>query len=106
MTDSQSGEDVRVVRNDAASRYELWLGETRAGIATYRETDTSVTFIHTIVDDAFSGRGLGSRLAAFVLSDTVDRGKRIVPRCPFLREYLRGHHEFDEYVDLPAPVSP
>ena len=106
MTDSQSDESPRLTRNDARSRYEIWLGDTRAGMATYRETDSSVTFIHTIVDEAFGGRGLGSRLAEFAVKDTVDRGKRIVPRCPFIREFLRGHSEYDEHVDQPARVSP
>lgn len=106
MTESSSDESPRVVRNDARSRYEVWVGDTRAGVATYRENDQSVTFIHTIVDEAFGGRGLGSALAAFALQDTVDRGKRIIPRCPFIREYLRGHHEFDAFVDEPARVAP
>jgi predicted GNAT family acetyltransferase len=106
MTNSETDDSPRLVRNDAGSRYEIWIGETRAGVATYRETESSVTFIHTIVDEAFGGRGLGSTLAAFALQDTVDRGKRIVPRCPFIREYLRGHHEFDDVVDQPARVAP
>ena len=106
MTDRQSGEDLRLLRNDARSRYEAWLGDTRAGIATYRESDAGVTFIHTIVEGAFGGRGVGSRLAEFALSDAVSRGKRIIPKCPFIRAYLADHHEFDEYVEHPDLVSP
>lgn len=106
MTDSHSEGDLRLLRNDARQRYEAWIGDTRAGVATYGETDTSTTFIHTIVDEAFGGRGIGSRLAAFALQDTVDRGKRIVARCPFIRAYLAEHPEFDEHVDLPKLVSP
>lgn len=106
MTESHSEEDLRLLRNDARLRYEAWLGDTRAGVATYRETEASATFIHTIVDEAFGGRGIGSQLAAFALQDTVDRGKRIVPRCPFIRAYLAEHPEFDEHVDSPKLVSP
>lgn len=99
-----AGQEPRLLRNDAERRYEIWLDETLAGVATFRESDTQVTFIHTIVDKAFGGRGLGSTLAAFALQDTVDRGKRIVPMCPFIRDYLEDHHEFDDHVDLPKPV--
>ncbi|MBG6238856.1 putative GNAT family acetyltransferase [Mycetocola sp. CAN_C7] len=99
MTDSAVSDEPRLVRNEPESRYEVWVGETRAGIATYRESDSRVTFVHTIVDKAFGGHGLGSRLAAFALEDTVSRGKRIVPRCPFIREYLQSHHEFDDHID-------
>ena len=106
MTDSHTEGELRLLRNDARQRYEAWLGDTRAGVATYRETDSTATFIHTIVDEAFGGRGIGSQLAAFALQDAVDRGKRIVPRCPFIRAYLAEHPEFAEHVDMPKPVSP
>lgn len=97
-------QEPRLLRNDAGGRYEIWLADTLVGVATFRESDTQVTFIHTIVDEAFGGRGFGSQLAAFALQDTVDRGKRIVPRCPFIREYLESHHELDEHLDSPNPV--
>ncbi|MET1051490.1 MAG: GNAT family N-acetyltransferase [Mycetocola sp.] len=106
MTDSEQNDEPRLVRNDAEARYEVWVGDTRAGIATYRESDARITFVHTIVDKAFGGRGLGSLLAGFALKDAVARGKRIVPRCPFIREYLQSHHEFDAYIDLPERQRP
>lgn len=102
--DTSNAQDVRLLRDDAGQRYEIWLGDARAGVATYRENDVRVTFLHTIVDEAFGGRGFGSRLARFALQDTVDRNKRIVPVCPFIAEYLQSHHEFDEHIDLPRSV--
>jgi predicted GNAT family acetyltransferase len=101
MSDISTEQEPRLLRNAARNRYEIWLGESRAGVATFRESDTHVTFLHTIVEDAFEGRGLGSRLAAFALKDTVERGKRIVPVCPFIAEYLATHHDFGEQVDTP-----
>ncbi|SFN70440.1 GNAT family N-acetyltransferase [Mycetocola miduiensis] len=100
-----SNAQVRLLRNDAGHRYEIWVGDALAGVATYRESHDRVTFLHTIVDEAFGGRGFGSRLAAFALQDTVDRGKRIVPVCPFIAEYLQSHHEFDEHIDLPKAAQ-
>jgi predicted GNAT family acetyltransferase len=104
MTGTTAEREPRLLRNADERRYEIWLGEVRAGVATYRETDTQVTFVHTVVDDAFGGRGLGSKLAAHALQDTADRGKRIVPVCPFISEYLETHHEFDDHVDTPKWV--
>jgi predicted GNAT family acetyltransferase len=102
--DTPVDQEPRLLRNAAERRFEIWLGDGRAGVATFRETDDHVTFLHTIVDEAFGGRGLGSTLAAFALQDTVERGKRIVPICPFIGEYLESHREFDEHVDLPKRV--
>jgi predicted GNAT family acetyltransferase len=104
MTDTSAQQESRLLRNAAERRYEIWLGNTRAGVATFRETDTHVTFLHTIVDEGFGGRGLGSKLAAYALHDAVDRGKRIVPICPFIAAYVEDNHEFDEHLDLPKPV--
>jgi predicted GNAT family acetyltransferase len=105
MTETTAEQAPQLVRNLAERRYEIWLDATLAGVATFRETDTHVTFVHTVVDEAFGGRGLGSRLAAFALQDVVDRGKRIVPRCPFISQYLDTHHEFDDQVDAPKRVG-
>ncbi len=106
MTENDPNDDLRLLRNEAASRFEVWLGETRAGFSEYDESDSHVTFIHTVIDDAFGGRGLGGQLVEFALRDVIGRGKRVVPRCSFFRGYLRKHHGFDEHVDLPVSRTP
>ena len=103
MTDTSADREPRLLRNVSDRRYEIWLGDSRAGVATFRESDTRVTFLHTVVDTAFEGRGIGSLLAAFALQDTVDRGKRIVPLCPFIAAYVDDHDEFVDHVDTPVP---
>jgi uncharacterized protein len=92
--------DLRVVDNPQASRYELWLGATRAGVIKYRSRPGAVLLVHTEVDPAFEGRGLGAKLVAGALDDVRRRGLRIVPLCPFVRSYLERH---PEDADLIAP---
>ena len=94
--------ELTITDNRAASRYEVALGGQRAGYSTYEEEPGRVTFIHTVVRPTFEGRGIGSRLAKFALDDVRSRGLRIVPVCPFVRAYLRGHSEYDSIVDYPA----
>ena len=103
MTD----DGVRITRNDDANRYEMFLGSELAGFAEYRlRPDSRIVFIHTVVDPTFKGRGLGSRLAQFVLDDAVARGERIVPRCPFIAAYLRSHPEYEASVEWPVDAAP
>ncbi|HEU4425454.1 MAG TPA: GNAT family N-acetyltransferase [Pilimelia sp.] len=90
--------DSRVVDNPHARRYELWLGETRAGVIEYRMAPGTIQLIHTEVDPAFAGQGLGGRLVAGALDDIRARGLKLVPRCPFVRAYLRRHPEHDDLV--------
>jgi uncharacterized protein len=83
--------EPRVTDNPRASRYELWLGTTRAGFIQYRAEPGRVVLIHTEVDPALAGQGLGERLVAGALADLRAHGLTLVPLCPFVRAYLRRH---------------
>lgn len=86
------------VRDDPqASRFEVWVGDQRAGIAAYRHDGDTYTFTHTEVDDRFEGQGLGSVLARGTLDAMHAQGASVLPLCPFLRRYIERH---DEYLDL------
>lgn len=55
-------------------------------------------FIHTEIDGAFSGKGLGTALAESAIEDAIGRGRVIRPLCPFIKAYLEKHAEFDAHV--------
>jgi uncharacterized protein len=97
--------DVRVTDNPEEQRYELWLGTTRAGFIQYRTEPGTIVLVHTEVEPAFEGQGLGARLVAGTLDDLRARGLTLVASCPFVRAYLRHHRE---YADLVAggPAAP
>ena len=83
-----------VVRNDeAASRYEIVVGDELAGFSEYQLGDGTITFVHTVVDSAYEGQGLGSKLAKGALTDAKERGLRISSRCSFISGYLERHPE-------------
>ena len=97
-------DDPRLVDNRAEDRYELWVGNERAGTLEYSTLPEAVVLIHTEVDPAFEGKGLGSRFVHDVLADIRSRGLKVVPRCSFVRSYLRRHP--DEADVLPgAPTD-
>jgi predicted GNAT family acetyltransferase len=92
-------EEPRVVDDPEQSRYELWVGSTRAGLIQYLpEEEDTVLLVHTEVDPAFEGQGLGERLVADALDDLRARGLKLVPLCPFVRAYLRHHPEQADLV--------
>lgn len=96
-------EESKVVRNAEDSRYEVWSGGRLAGFAAYTERGDKLTvFTHTEIDDAFAGQGLGKVLARGALDDAVERGRVIVPRCPFIAAYLRKNTGYEEHVRWPA----
>ena len=91
----------KVTNNTARSRYELVVEGEVAFIDHVREGD-AVAFIHTEVPEAMAGKGIGSKLVRGALDDACDRGLKVVPRCPFVREYIERH---PEYQDMALPVS-
>jgi uncharacterized protein len=97
--------EARVVDNPDQLRYELWLGQTRAGFLAYRREPGTVVLIHTEVDPAVEGRGLGSRLVAGALADLRSRRLKVVPLCPFVADYLRRHPEQQDLVVRDSAVS-
>ena len=84
--------------NRAELRYELVRGGEVLGFLLYRIEPDAVVLVHTDVDPANEGQGLGSVLAKGALDDLRERGVRAVPLCPFVRAYIRRHPEY-------APVS-
>jgi hypothetical protein len=88
-----------MVRDDAgAQRFELVVGDTVPGFATYRVRDGAYVVLHTEIDPAYRGQGLGLRLARGTLDLLRGRGQQIVPVCPFFVSYLRKHPEDADLV--------
>jgi uncharacterized protein len=93
---------TEVTDNIAQGRYELHVDGELAGIETYRIYHDTITFLHTEVADAFTGRGLASHLIRYVLDDARTRGLQVVPRCPLVAAYIEHH---PEYGDLVVPAA-
>ena len=83
--------EPRVVHNPELQRYELYVGDDLAGQIAYSRRNGAVTLIHTEVDPAFKGQGLGDAIVAAALADLDKRGVRVIPVCPFVRSYLERH---------------
>ena len=69
-----------------------------AGYLFYRAREGELILIHTEVDEAFEGQGIGSGLVSGALEDIRARGLRIVPICPFVKAYLQRHPEHADLI--------
>jgi predicted GNAT family acetyltransferase len=93
------GAEIRISDNPEKHRYEAWVGPDVRGFIDYHVQPGLVTILHTEVDTAAEGQGVGSRLAAGALDDIRSRGLSVLVVCPFVRTYIRRH---PEYADLVA----
>ena len=90
--------EFRVADNPERKRYEVYVGTELAGFTDYHVQPGLVTLLHTEIEPAFEGQGVGSRFVAGVLDDVRSRGVRVLPICPFVRAFLRKNPEYDDLV--------
>ena len=89
--------------NPDLTRYEVF-DDRRAGrLLGVPALRRAIALTHTEVDDRFEGRGLGSALARGVLDEARRDGLAVLPYCPFMAGYIRGHP--DDYLEL-VPDGP
>lgn len=95
-----------VVRDDPQElRYEAIRDGRLVGVIRYRIEPGVVVLVHTEVDEAVEGTGVGSQLVRGALADLRARGLRVVPLCPFVAAYLRRHPEDADLVGT-DPATP
>lgn len=99
MASADSHNDV-VVRDDPDNhRYIVEADGELAGFTVYHVRGGRHLFVHTEIDSAYEGRGLGSALARGALDDLKAKGASIVPICPFIAGWIDRHPDYDALVD-------
>jgi uncharacterized protein len=89
---------VRVRDNPEEQRYEAVADGKLAGFADYRAQPGLIAFVHTEVDVAFEGHGVGSTLIREALEDARRQGFGVLPFCPFVKAFIAEHREFVDLV--------
>ncbi len=88
-----------VVRdNPEQQRYEALVGQAVAAFVDYRVLRQRVVLVHTEVERAYTGRGVGRRLAQGVLDDIRARGLQVTPVCPFIAAFIQRHPAYADLV--------
>ncbi|MFJ1751719.1 GNAT family N-acetyltransferase [Kitasatospora sp. NPDC088134] len=92
--------EPQVVDNAEENRFEIRTEAGLAGFAEYqlRDGGSTVAFVHTVIDPAFEGQGLGGKLARAALDTVRARGGSVLPYCPFIRGWIAKHPEYTDLV--------
>jgi predicted GNAT family acetyltransferase len=89
--------EVEVRDNPDDSRFEAYVDGALAGFSVYVVSHGTLNFVHTEVDDAYEGQGIGSVLVRQSLDQLRGRGYvRVTASCPFVRTWLRRHPEYQD----------
>lgn len=88
------------VRDDKQRmRYEIFEDGALAGFVQYNMRGGRLLLVHTEIDEAYGGRGIGTKLLEAALADVRERGLYVVPVCPFVERFIERHPEYDVLVD-------
>lgn len=90
---------TQVRHNAEEQRYEIVDGHEVVGFADYRPRgEDTLVFPHTVIDPSRRGRGLGAVLVRGALEDVRATGKKVVPSCWFVAEFIGIHPEYEDLV--------
>ena len=89
--------DIEVRDVPDEGRFEAVRDGQVVGHIGYRRTPRGYALLHTEVDPAAEGSGVGSALARGTLDSLRDNGFEVLPYCPFVKGWIARH---DEYLPL------
>jgi predicted GNAT family acetyltransferase len=101
MPTDKTGAEATVTAADG--KYTVAVDGQPVGLTAFADRDNQRVFYHTEVDERFGGRGLATIVIGEALKATRADGKRIVPVCPTVADYVKKHPEFADVADKPTP---
>lgn len=98
--DATSARDETVEREDGTSKGRYWLvvDGVEAEMTYSRADDSLIIIDHTEVPAALRGRGVGERLVRQAIEDARRDGVAVIPLCPFAKEQIDRHPEWQDVV--------
>jgi uncharacterized protein len=91
------GADVDVRDNPETKQFEAYVGGDLAGFSAYELTGDTIMIMHTEVDDAYEGQGIGSALVRQMLDlIRADGELKLTVLCPFVNAWLRRHPDYQD----------
>jgi predicted GNAT family acetyltransferase len=89
--------EVEVRDNPDEHRFEAYVDGELAGFTAYELTDGGIMILHTEVDDAFEGQGVGSSMTQQVLDlIRADGELKVTVLCPFVNAWVRRHPDYQD----------
>lgn len=95
---TETSDDILFEDFGSKGRYFYRADGAEAEMTFTRAGDHLMIIDHTLVPDAFRGRGIGLRLVSRAVEDARASGKKIMPLCPFANAQFRRHPEWADVL--------
>lgn len=105
MNDTDEGQErapeseIEALRNNvAAGRYEAELADGDMAVLDYQAQNGGVLFTHTETPERHRHQGIAGDLTRYALDDTIERGLKIAPQCPYTVWFVRENPEYHDHL--------
>jgi uncharacterized protein len=95
---SELPSDLTAADRPDLGRYELRRDDELLAFADYTVRGDVLELPHTVTVAAHRGQGHAGQLVAFALADIRRAGRRVLPTCWFVAQYIDDHPEFTDLV--------
>ena len=86
--------EPKVIHNEQAHRYEIWVDNNRVGLADYSLMPGERHFVHTEVNPEHQGKNYAAILMREAFLDMSQNSKdKVVPVCSYVVSYMERHPE-------------
>ena len=89
---------ARVVHSLSQERYEAFIDDELVGFLDYQPRDDQVVITHTVVFDRHAHHGIGGQLVRHVLDDIAQSGRKVVPVCSFVQQFIADNPAYAAMV--------
>lgn len=79
------------------SRFEIDLGDKTAYL-DYHLSGGTITYTHAYTPPEYRGKGIAAQVAKYALDYARDHNLKIIPQCPYVRDYVKTHKEYQDLV--------
>jgi predicted GNAT family acetyltransferase len=87
-----------VQQNIALHRFEIHLDGDLIGICDYTQHGNRLSFTHTEIEPAHSGKGYAKLLVETALEEAATQHREVVPYCSYIRKIIQENP--DHYLAL------
>lgn len=89
--------EVEVRDNPEKRQFDAYVDGNLAGFSAYELTDGGIMIMHTEVDDAYEGQGVGSAMVRQMLDlIRADGELKVTVLCPFVNAWIRRHPDYQD----------
>jgi len=90
--------DIAVENDEKGRQFHAEVDGHRAHLDYVKQKDGTLNLVHTEVDPALRGKGVGEALVRQALDSARSAGGKVIPTCPFVKKFLERHPEYQDVV--------